>query len=342
MEGCMMKTVELGRTGLKVNSLGFGGIPIQRISAEKAKEVVEYAIKKGINFIDTARLYTDSEEKIGQVLPKYCDQVIIATKAMSRDKAGMAEEIEISLKKLKVDCIDLYQCHNVRSLEQLEQILSEDGAYSALLDAQKLGKIKYIGISSHKHSVLIEAAKTGKFDTIQVAFNIIEPEAAEELFPLCEEMNLGVIIMKPVAGGALQNHVPASLKYILNNSAVSVVIPGMESTKQVDENFSILENPNLSTEEAIALEKEADELGNEFCRRCDYCAPCPQGIDIPVMFILNGYATRYNMADWAAERYDGVKIKTNICVECGQCERKCPYDLPIIKMLKDVHKNLSR
>ncbi len=335
-----MATVKLGKTDFQVNPLGFGGIPIQRISAEDAADLLEYSLKKGINFIDTARGYTDSEEKIGQILPKYRDQVIIATKAMSRDYTGMAQEIELSLKNLKVETIDLYQCHNVRSIELLDQILSEDGAYKALLEAKAQNKIKSIGITSHKTDVLIEAVKRDKFETVQVPFNIIENEAAKELFPLCKEKNIGVIVMKPVAGGALKDHVVASLKYILNHP-VSVVIPGMDYLSQVDQNLTAIHNPILTDEEAKALQTIADELGSEFCRKCDYCAPCPQGIDIPTNILLEVYATRYNMPDWAKNRYQSMKINASKCIACGQCETKCPYELPIIKMLKNVDECLG-
>lgn len=335
-----MHTVKLGQTGLVINPIGFGGIPIQRISTPEAAELVEYAIQQGINFIDTARAYTDSEAKIGEVLPKYRPQVVIATKAMSRDKAGMAAEIETSLTNLKVDCIDLYQLHNVRTMEILEQVLREDGAYAALKEAQAQGKIRCIGITSHKPSVLIEAVKRNLFDTVQVAFNIIETEAVRELIPLCQEKNVGVIVMKPVAGGALKDHVPASLKYILSHP-VSAVIPGMDAKEQVNENLQAILHPALTDEEARALQAEADALGTQFCRKCDYCAPCPQGIDISFNFILEGYYSRYNMTDWATTRYRAQKVGAGACIECGACEAKCPYELPIIKMLKTVNEHMS-
>lgn len=335
-----MKTVKLGRTDLEINPLGFGGIPIQRIGVDEAVEVVEYCIEKGINFIDTARLYGDSEDKIGKVLPKYRDKVIIATKAMSRDKEGMAKEIEESLNNLNIDCIDLYQCHNVRSLEQLDTILSDDGAYQALKEAKSIGKIKHIGITSHKTPVLLRALELDVFDTIQVPFNIIENEPAEELLPLCKENNIGVIVMKPVAGGALKDHVPASLKFILNHP-VSVAIPGMESKEQIDENLTAITNPELTDKELEELQAEADSLGEEFCRKCDYCAPCPSGVDIPLMFIVDAYYSRYNMPEWATNRYRKMEINAGHCVECGRCEEKCPYELPIIDMLKEVHQHMG-
>ncbi len=336
-----MITVKLGQTGLEINPVGFGGIPIQRISTEDASHLVEYAIHKGMNFIDTARVYTDSEEKIGQVLPKHVDKVIIATKSVAKDRETMAADIQISLNNLKVDSIDLYQLHNVRTQEALDTILGENGAYEALAEAKAQGKIKHIGITGHKPSILVQAIKTGKFETVQVPFNIVETEALKELIPLCKEMNIGIIGMKPVAGGALKDHVPASLKHILNNS-VTVVIPGVDSTEQIDQNLSILEDLTLTAQEAKDLQAEADSLGSQFCRKCDYCAPCPQGIDIPSMFVLNGYYTRYNMPEWSSARYQALTTDASACIECGQCESKCPYELPIISMLKEAHSNMSK
>lgn len=335
-----MVTVKLGRTGLEVNPVGFGGIPIQRISLQDAGDLVEYAIQQGINFIDTARIYTDSEVKIGQILSKY-PQVMIASKSMARDQQTMAEDIKISLENLQINCIDLYQCHNVRSQEELQAILSKDGAYSALSAAKAAGLIKFIGITGHKPALLVEALKSGKFDTVQVPFNIIETEALEELFPLCQERNIGIIIMKPIAGGALKDHAQSSLKYILSQQE-SVVIPGMDTKEQIDANLSILNDPTLSASQTKELQDIADSLGSQFCRRCDYCAPCPQKIDIPSMFILNGYFSRYNMSEWATNRYQSLKINAGDCLQCGQCELKCPYELPIMEMLKEVHQNLAK
>lgn len=334
-----MLTTKLGRTGLEINPVGFGGIPIQRISLEKASDLIDYGITQGVNFIDTARIYTDSEVKIGHVLSKY-PKVIIATKSIARDRQTMIEDIKISLRNLQVDSIDLYQCHNLRNQEELDTILSEDGAYSALVKAKAEGLIKFIGITGHKSALLVEAVKSGKFDTVQVPFNIIETEAAQELFPLCQEMNIGVIIMKPVAGGALKDHVKSSLKYILSHP-VSVVIPGMDTKEQVDENLSILDDLTLNVSEAKELQEIAESLGSQFCRRCDYCTPCPQKIDISTMFILNGYFSRYQMTEWAIERYQNLKVNAGDCVKCGQCELKCPYQLPIIEMLTEIHQNLT-
>lgn len=326
----------LGKTGLEVSVIGFGGIPIQRVDKETAISLIEELHNQGINFIDTARGYTISEELIGFGLEKVGrDKFILATKSMARDYEGMKREIETSLKNLKTEQIDLYQLHNVRTEEQYNQILSEDGALRALLDAKKEGKIKHIGITSHDLVTIEKAIESGKFETIQFPYNPVERQA-EELFKKANDLGIGVIVMKPLAGGAISNG-ELSLRFILENPNVSVEIPGMQSIEEIRNNAKVgNELRRLTDEEREIIMKEANELGTEFCRRCGYCAPCPQGIDIPVQFLMEGYYSRYNLKDWAKDRYESLPKKASDCIECGQCETRCPYDLPIRKMLKKV------
>lgn len=326
----------LGRTGLEVSIIGFGGIPIQRLDKEKAVELIKELSNQGINFIDTARGYTVSEELIGFGLEKVGrDKFVLATKSMARDYEGMKNEIETSLNNLKTKCIDLYQLHNVRTEVDYNKIIGEDGALKALIEAKAEGKIKHIGITSHDLNTLEKAIESGYFETIQFPYNPVERQA-EKLFERANKLGIGVIVMKPLAGGAITN-TELSLRFILGNSNVSAAIPGMDSIEQIKENARVgNEYKNLSDAEREIILTEAKELGTEFCRRCGYCAPCPQGIDIPAQFLMEGYYSRYNLKDWAKERYTGFKNKASDCIECGQCETRCPYDLPIRKMLKKV------
>lgn len=331
----------LGRTGFEVSVIGFGGIPIQKLDERLAIELVKKAHDLGINFIDTARGYGRSEELIGLGLES-CgrDNWIVATKSPVRDYEGMKKEIETSLKNLRTNIIDLYQLHNVRDEEQYNKAMSEDGAFFALKEAKEKGQIREIGITSHSLDVLKKAVETGEFSTIQFPYNPVERQA-EDLFKRAKELNIGVIVMKPIAGGAISN-AKLSLRFILENPNVTVAIPGMRKIEEVIENSSIGNNfIPLSEKEREIILKEAKELGNEFCRRCGYCAPCPQGIDIPTQFVLESYYLRYNLPEWAKERYSSLPHKANECVECGQCEAKCPYNLPIRRMLKRVAANLG-
>lgn len=336
-----MEKRRLGKTNLEVSVIGFGGIPIQRVDEDLAIKLLKESYNKGINFIDTARGYNQSEELIGTAVEKIGrENFVIATKSMKRDYMGMKEDVEISLKNLKTDYIDLYQFHNVRSMEELNTITSDKGALKALKEAKEKGLIKEIGITGHNPEILEKALDLGEFSTVQCPYNPVERQA-EELFKKANDMEIGIIVMKPLAGGAITKG-ELSLRFIVDNPNVTVAIPGMESIEQVNENSLVgIDMRKLTKEEEEELFGEANSLGAEFCRRCGYCLPCPQGIDIPVQFLMEGYYTRYNLKDWAQERYDAMENRATNCVECGQCEPRCPYNLPIRKMLKNVVEKLG-
>lgn len=330
-----MQYKELGKTGLKVSVIGFGGIPVQRTCYEEARDSIIKAEELGINFIDTARAYTVSEEYIGKALEGRRDKWIIATKSMARSKESMTKDIEISLKNLKTDHIDLYHVHNIRTIEEYQEIFGEDGAYAALVEYKEKGKIGHIGFTSHNKEMVEKAIESGKFESVMYPYNIVENQA-EKAFKKAKELNIGVVAMKPLAGGAIADG-NLALRYILENDHITCAIPGMANLKEVTENAAAAENfLPLTDEERATAFQIAKELGTQFCRRCGYCAPCPQGIDIPTMFLLEGYKERYALDQWAKERYFSQKAKAKDCIECGECEERCPYDLPIREMLKKV------
>ncbi|MDP4144195.1 MAG: aldo/keto reductase [Bacillota bacterium] len=330
----------LGKSNLKVSVVGFGGIPVQRISIEEAKTVILKAEELGINFIDSAKGYTVSEEYIGHALEGRREKWILATKSMARDAESMKNDIETSLKNFKTDYIDLYQIHNAKTKEDYDKILSESGAYKALEQAKSEGKIGHIGITSHSLDILKLAIESGKFETIMYPYNIVENQA-EELFKRAAELNIGIIAMKPLAGGAIQDGTLA-IKYILDNKNVTTAIPGMATVNEVEENVAAANNfISLTEEEKHKALLISQELGSEFCRRCGYCGPCPQGIDIPSMFLFEGYKKRYALSTWAEDRYFNCSKTAKDCVECGSCEKKCPYNLPIRSMLKEVKKSFN-
>lgn len=334
-----MQKRKLGKTNFLVSVIGFGGIPIQKVDKDLAIDLIKKGSELGINFIDTARGYGISEELIGYGIEETGrEKWIIATKSPVRDYEGMKNEIYTSLKNLKVDVIDLYQMHNVRTDDEYNKVMSEDGALRALKEAKEKGLIKEIGITSHDLHTLEKAIETNEFSSIQFPYNPVENQGVK-LFKRAKELDIGVIVMKPVAGGAITN-VKLSLKYILENENVTTVIPGMNELEHVKINSSVGINlEKLSDKERERILREAKELGSEFCRRCGYCGPCPEGIDIPTQFVLNGYLERYNLPDWAKERYNVLNKNASHCKECGLCEPKCPYDLPIRDMLKKVQKN---
>ena len=324
----------LGRTGFKVSRIGFGGIPIQHVEQKNVDDIISKAIDSGINFLDTARGYTISEELLGNALIGKRDKMFLATKSMARDKEGMVSDVRISLENFKTDYIDLYQLHNISTEEDLELAISEKGAVAALLGFQKEGFIKKIGITSHKLPILEEALKLDIFDTIQFPFSVVERQG-EEVFKKAVEKNVGTIAMKPMAGGALRDGRKA-LKYILDSPYLNVAIPGMDCIEQVVINSEAADGIKLTEEEKQDIEKIAKELGNTFCRRCGYCMPCSVEMDIPMMFIMESYFTRYDLKDWSVSRYKSFDVKADDCIKCGICESRCPYELPIRDMLDNV------
>jgi len=324
----------LGKTGLRISRLGFGGIPIQRIDAEGTKKVIRYLHEAGVNYIDTARGYTVSEEYLGYALEGIRQDFVLATKSMARTKEAMAADIETSLKNLRTDYIELYQIHNP-SPADLEQVQAPGGALEALLEAKAAGKIGHIGVTLHPADMFEKALELSWVETIMFPYNIVETQA-EEMIRACGEKNIGFIAMKPLAGGAIDDATLA-LRFIAQNPAVSVVIPGMATVKEAEQNLTAMSVPtDLTERETEKIQKIRNELGTQFCRRCNYCAPCTAGISIYSMFLMQGYHDRYDLKDWAKARYNAMAKTASDCVDCGVCETRCPYNLPIRQMLKKV------
>lgn len=327
-----MEYVTLGKTGLKISRMGFGGIPIQRIDADGTKKLMKMLVEKGLNYIDTARGYTVSESFIGEGIEGMRDRFVLATKSMSRTKEAMAKDIDISLGNLRTDYIDLYQVHNP-NMEQLLTVIGEGGALEALKEAKEAGKIGHIGITVHSLEVFEKALEMDWVETIMFPYNIVERQG-EELIHKCVEKNIGFIDMKPLAGGAIEDG-RLALRFVCSNPDVTVVIPGMYDVSEIEKNMEAVEDRSaLTAEELEAMEKVRKQLGTNFCRRCNYCQPCTVGINISGCFLFQGYLDRYGLEDWAKDRYGAMAVKAGACVECGACETRCPYNLPIRQMLK--------
>ena len=302
------------------------------MTAEEAKALLEAVEAAGVNYIDTARGYTVSEELIGQAIEGRRDKFVLATKSMARDREAMAKDIETSLGNLRTDYIDLYQIHNP-SVQQLEQVCAPGGALEALLEAKEAGRIGHLGLTAHSLEVFQRALELDWVETVMFPYNIVENQGAD-LMEQAAEKNVGFIGMKPLAGGAIEDAALA-LRYIAANPHVSVVIPGMYAPGEVAQNAAaVADAAPLSQEEQDRMEQIRKELGTSFCRRCNYCAPCTVGISIPNAFLFHGYLSRYGLADWARSRYEAMPAKAGDCVECGACEERCPYQLPIREMLK--------
>jgi len=326
----------LGKTGLQISRMGFGGIPIQKIDKDGTKSLMHRLLDAGVNYIDTARGYTVSEEYIGYALEGIREHFVLATKSMARTKEAMEQDIATSLQNLRTDYIDLYQIHNPNA-KALEEVLAPGGALEALQEAKAQGKIGHIGITLHSVDLFRQAVDFDWVETIMFPYNIVETQG-EDLIARCKEKNIGFICMKPLAGGAIDDATTA-LRFAASNPNVTVVIPGMAEEKEITQNVAATANAEpLTAAEQAKIAEIRDSLGTNFCRRCNYCAPCTVGINIPAMFLFEGYYSRYHLEGWAKGRYAAVAKTASDCVGCGVCETRCPYNLPIRDMLKNVEK----
>ena len=326
-----MRHRTMGRTGIQVSEVGFGGIPIQMLSHSEAVAVVRRAIDLGIDFLDTARAYTTSEERIGEAIKGRRSRCTIATKTVARTSDGVEKDLQRSLSLLGTSSVELYQLHNVSSDEALKEVMKPGGTLDAFKKAQREGKIRFIGITSHRPSVLVQAIRTGEFDTIMVPLNYVERTPLQELIPLASKLNVGMIIMKPLGGGAFTNGEEA-LRFVLNQP-ISTVIPGVCSIEEVEQNAAVGTAPLAFDRDAEKrLDEQAKVLGQTFCIACDYCQPCPEGIPISSLTRIDTFIKRMGWDRWYTRNKDALEKYEN-CQECRQCESRCPYQLPILEIM---------
>jgi uncharacterized protein len=327
-----MRYIPLGKTGLTVSEIGFGGIPIIHLDEGAAVIVLRRAYDSGITFYDTANAYRDSEKKIGRALGDVRGKVVIATKTLVRDAAGAAEHLDNSLRMLNTDYIDIYQLHQIAQERDWEIITGPGGAMEAVVKAKEQGKIRHIGVTSHNLAMAVKLVKTGMFDTVQFPFNFIEDAAKNELHMAARECGMGILAMKPFAGGVIDN-AEIAFKFLREHPDV-LPLPGLDSPEHVDEVVSFYQQPNRVTEEDIKLmEKYRNDLGKQFCRRCEYCQPCPQGVMITAGMSYKVIAAR--MSPKVAVEFCKIPMESvALCIECRECIERCPYELPIPDILK--------
>ena len=329
-----METIRLGKTEMMVSKLGFGGIPIQRLSEDEAVAVVRRCLELGITFIDTANGYNTSEERIGKAISGKREKLILATKSGARTREGVESHLKLSLERLAVGYIDLYQFHGISDSNALDTVLDPKGPMAAVEEARKAGVVKHIGITSHSMDVAKEAVKSDRFETIMFPFNFITSEPADELLPLAREHDVGFIAMKPLAGGMLDNATIA-FKYLFHFPDV-VPIPGIEKAQEIEELVQVLAGPRQMTDaEQQEMQRLREELGTRFCRRCDYCLPCTEKIAISTVMVSGSFAKRLPPERVFDGRFAEVLERAANCTECGDCEGRCPYHLPIREMIAE-------
>jgi predicted aldo/keto reductase-like oxidoreductase len=329
-----MERIRFGKTGLMVSKIAFGGIPIQRLSIPESVEVVRGVINLGVNFIDTAHSYTNSEEKIGLAIkdiPR--DNLVIASKSPARDKKTFLEHVDLSLKRLCTDYIDLYQFHNLSNVGAHKEIFGEGGAYEGLIEAISAGKVRFPGFTSHSVPFAIRVMRERKLDAVQLPLNYIDNEAVKEAVPLAKELDMGFIAMKPFGGGLL-SYASLSIKYLLQFDNI-VPDPGIEKLSEMEEIARIVElGEEFSGRDAAAVEKIKADTADHWCHRCDYCQPCPQGIGISMALNINSMIRRMPYEGAAAFLGSAMNAARN-CTGCRECVHRCPYNLSIPELLKE-------
>lgn len=335
-----MRYITLGNTGLTVSEVGFGCIPIIRLSKDEAVKVLRHGFERGITFFDTANAYRDSEEKIGAAFSGMRDKIVIATKTLQRTSEGVTTHLENSLRMLRTDYLDLYQLHQIAQEKEWQEVSAPGGALEAVMKAKAAGKVRHIGVTSHNLEMAIKLVKTGLFATIQFPFNLIEEGAKDELLPAAQEAGMGFIVMKPFGGGVIDNGAVA-FKYLRQFPDI-IPIPGFESVEQVEEVLSFYGRENEITDaDRHIMDHYRTTLGKKFCRRCEYCQPCPQGVMItPAM----GYPiVAARMSPAVAAEFCKMPMESVLkCTECGACIEHCPYELSIPQILKDNYARYER
>ena len=349
----------LGRTNLQISTVGFGGTWISELTTTNAVEVVRRAFELGITYFDTAKLDGDSEEKIGAALQDVREKCVIATKTGSRTRKESLEDFKGSLKRLRTDRLDIIQLHGIDDEKNLAKAMGADGSLQTCKEARKQGLVDFIGITGHKPRVLVKAVESGEFDTVLVPLNLVTRQALEELLPTAKNHDVGVVAMKPLSaktstlitclyepslsllsdepelkellGESNEAKVNSALRYVMSQDVASV-IAGLKSVGEVEtavkaaENYSGLTPPEQ--------EKFSLDLGNSYCRDCGQCLPCPQNINIPAVLRFHTLFGVYGLKVWAKKLYSGLDVRIDKCKGCEECMLKCPYQLPIINMLK--------
>ena len=329
-----MQRMVLGRTGLEVCRLGFGGIPIQRVSEEQAVETVRHAVESGVDFIDTSRAYTTSERRIGLALRQTDKKVVLASKSHSKAADAMRADLEVSLRELQTEHIDIYKCHFVSTEEEYERVTSPGGALEALQAAKAEGLIGHVGITSHNLDVLDRALDDDLFDVLMVCYSFLEPKAGETIIPKAAARNVGVLAMKPFSGGVIEE-TRLALKFALSVPDV-VVLAGVEDPRLFDDNWRVFgEASDLSDEERGEIAAIKATYDRVFCRRCDYCQPCTEEIPIQTVLGIRGLVKRMGTDLVRKGPFGAAMEKARNCTDCGECMTRCPYKLPIPDLIRE-------
>jgi predicted aldo/keto reductase-like oxidoreductase len=347
-----MRMRTLGRTGVQVSEIGLGGIPMVRVEdLDLTDAIINRALDSGINYLDNARAYQDSEMKYGRVLKYRRKEAFVATKTTARDRDGALRDLEESLKQLQTDSVDLWQLHDLSTEQRWADSMGPGGALEAAHEAQEQGLVRFIGMSGHNNQYLLEAIKSGEFDSVLCVYNLAIHSTGDEVFPRAAEAKVGVAIMKPLSGGVFfrrpEIEIPPqrAWHFVLQRPEVSVALAGANCLRDIDQAVAASESfsPLTNAESAELIEK-AGFLGEDICRNCGYCRrDCPQDLDLPQMMRIADEFRKFGY-EWPRlqREYAALSPQADVCVECKSCETNCPFDLPIVERIHKLHERLSR
>ena len=327
-----MDNVRLGKTNLNVNKIGFGALPIQRRNMDDSVEILRKAYDSGIDFYDTAHFYSDSEEKLGNAFEDVRENIYLASKTGAETVEVFWSDLETSLKSMKTDYLDLFQHHNIPFCPK-----ADDDLAKAMLEAKEEGLIRHIGITTHKITIANEALDSGLYETLQYPFSYLSGEEELKLVKRCEELDVGFLAMKAMGGGLLKN---AKAAYAFMNHFDNVLpIWGIQHMHELEEFLSFPTDLSLNDELKADIENDKKELGENFCRGCGYCMPCPEGITVSLCARMSLWIRRFPTEPYLTEEYQEMMEETQDCIECYSCVDKCPYELDIPRLLKENYED---
>ncbi len=325
--------MRLGKTNLEVNKNGFGALPIQRRDMADSVEILRTAYENGIDFYDTAHFYTDSEEKMGNAFEDIDrESIYLASKTAAETPEDFWSDLETSLESLKTDYLDLYQFHNISFVPK-----ESDELFNAMLEAKDKGMVRHIGITTHKITHAHEAIDSGLYETLQYPFSYLSGDEEIELVEKCRQLDVGFIAMKAMGGGLIKNS-KASFAF-LNQFDNVLPIWGIQKLEELNEFLSYDDNTILTDELKADIEKDKKELGENFCRGCGYCMPCPEEINVSLCARMSLWIRRFPTEPNMDERTQEIMKKTLDCTQCYSCVDKCPYDLDIPQLLKENYED---
>ena len=324
--------MRLGKTNLEVNKNGFGALPIQRCNMDESIEILQKAYANGIDFYDTAHFYTDSEEKLGNAFEDVRENIYLASKTAAETPEVFWSDLETSLKSLRTDYLDLYQFHNISFTPK-----DDDELFKAMLQAKEDGMVNHIGITTHKITFAHEAIESGLYETLQYPFSYLSGSEEIDLVNKCKQLDVGFIAMKAMGGGLIKN---SKASYAFLNQFDNVLpIWGIQKISELDEFLSYDESTFLNDSLKAEIEKDKNELGEDFCRGCGYCMPCPEGIKINTCARMSLWVRRFPTEPHLTEEWQQIMAKSEDCIECYSCVDNCPYELDIPRLLKENYED---